>query len=364
MEEREILCTILSNIGKGIVGVDLDNNVLFLNELAKNLMGWDTDYYIGKNLYKIFNVITKNEIENTNKVNLLFEGEEYFNQNITILDKENQKRRIKYDIFKVKDKTSIINKVIVFDEIFNEIKLENELEKIKQLESIAVLASGIAHNFNNILTCMVGNISFVKLKLASKNKMLSNLLEETEKSAFKARDLTQKLLTLSKSYVPIKKISSIKEIIIDSAKLLLRGTNIQCIFNISDNLWLVYIDEGQIEQVIYNLILNAIQAMPNGGKIIITIENISITSENNIIQLKENDYIKITIQDEGIGITEENLLKIFEPFYTTKKKGSGLGLATCSSIISNHNGLLTVESKVGTGTNFYIYLPVFDNKKY
>ena len=344
-KEKNILSTILSNIGKGIICVDLENKILFLNELAQNLTACENNNFIGKNLDDVFNITNKDIIGD-------------FTQKAILIDKNNLKKIIKYDIFKIEDNLNIVNRIIVFQEIINEVSLNDEDDNFKKLQSIAVLAGGIAHDFNNILTCIVGNISFVKLKLNSENKVLSNLLEEAEKEAFRARDLTQQLLSLSKGYVPIKKKCSVKNLLLQSTRIFLRGSNINCIFNIQDDLSFVNVDEGQIEQVIQNLILNAIQAMPNGGDLIISAENFKIDSKNNPMKLKASDYVKIMIKDNGIGIAKENFKRIFEPYYTTKTKGCGLGLSICFSIISNHDGLLTVESKLEFGTTFYIYIKI------
>ena len=234
-------------------------------------------------------------------------------------------------------------------------KMEEELLKIEKLESLGILAGGIAHDFNNILTAILGNISLARM-YASDEERTSKRLAEAEKACLRAKDLTQQLLTFAKGGAPIKKTTSIAEIIKESASFALKGSNARCEFSIPEALWLVETDEGQISQVINNLIINADQAMPAGGIIKVGAENMAVVEEHGL-PLKEGKYVKISIEDQGIGIPEEHLSDIFDPYFTTKHKGSGLGLATSYSIIKNHEGCITVESKLGVGTTFYLYLP-------
>jgi CheY-like chemotaxis protein len=183
-------------------------------------------------------------------------------------------------------------------------------------------------------------------------------LVEVEKATLRAKRLTEQLLTFAKGGAPIKKTISIAELIKDSVRLALVGSNVSCEFFMPENLWSAEADEGQLSQVINNLIINAKQAMPNGGIINVSVENINLESEpGHALYLKDGRYVKITVQDQGIGIPKQHLNRIFDPYFTTKQKGSGLGLAACYSIIKNHDGYITVDSELGVGTTFTIYLP-------
>ncbi len=234
-------------------------------------------------------------------------------------------------------------------------RLEEELRRAHNLESIGVLAGGIAHDFNNILTAILGNISMAKLSLSPDDASYEKLLE-AEKASRRAKDLTHQLLTFSKGGAPVKKTSSIVQIIRDSAGFALRGSNVRYELLLNDDICPVDIDEGQISQVMNNLLINADQAMPDGGVVLITAENIVSGGNNPFIQEHRN-YVKITIEDRGIGISKDHLQKIFDPYFTTKQKGSGLGLAITFSIIKKHDGYITVKSDLGAGTTFTIYLP-------
>jgi PAS domain S-box-containing protein len=233
-------------------------------------------------------------------------------------------------------------------------RVEEQL-KLEKLESVGILAGGIAHDFNNILTSIVGNIALTKMSVSPEENTFE-ILTDAEKACLRAKDLTKQLLTFSKGGIPIKKLTSIKEILTDSANFSLRGSNIRYTLTIPDNVWPVEIDEGQISQVFNNLVINAKQTMPEGGAVRIYVHNIP-TEEVTNMPLHKGDYLKITIQDEGIGIPEEHLKKIFDPYFTTKQSGSGLGLTTSYSIIKNHGGYIHVGSEVGVGTTFYIHLP-------
>ncbi len=234
-------------------------------------------------------------------------------------------------------------------------RMEEELLRAQKLESVGILAGGIAHDFNNILTAIIGNISLAK-HLVTPEDEIFDLLNEAEMASTGAQGLTKQLLTFAKGGTPIKETASIKDIIKESATFALRGSKSICEFFISQDIWPVEVDVGQFNQVINNIVINAIQAMPLGGIIKVAVENLIIEERDNL-PVKPGRYIGISITDQGIGVAEEYQSKIFDPYFTTKQKGSGLGLATTYSIIRKHDGHIRVESKLGVGTTFYIYLP-------
>ncbi len=234
-------------------------------------------------------------------------------------------------------------------------KDEEERLRFSKLESMGILAGGIAHDFNNILTTILGNIGLTML-----NKNLGEegmeTLEQAEKACFRAQELSGQLLTFAKGGAPIKKLVSLVKLVRESTKLSLAGSNSLCEFSLPENIWSVEIDEGQISQVISNLLINASQAMPNGGVIKIVEENIEV-AEGSDLPLSKGKYVKLSISDQGIGIPDKYLDKVFDPYFTTKQKGSGLGLATAYSVIKKHSGYIKVESQLGVGTTFELYLP-------
>jgi len=241
-------------------------------------------------------------------------------------------------------------------------KMEIELQKAQKLESVGLLAGGIAHDFNNILTAILGNISLGKL-YSDEGSNINSVLGEAEKATLQAKDLTHQLLTFSKGGAPVKETASICDIIKDSASFVLRGSRINCEYKCPPDIWSVEVDTAQISQVVQNLIINAEQAMPDGKKIKVNMENITL-QKNLPHGLKPGMFVKIIIADEGIGIPEEHIDKIFDPYFTTKQKGSGLGLATSYSIIKRHDGQIQVKSKIGKGTNVEIFIPASNNQVY
>jgi nitrogen-specific signal transduction histidine kinase/ActR/RegA family two-component response regulator len=244
---------------------------------------------------------------------------------------------------------------VVFRDITEKRRFETELLRSSKLESLGVLAGGIAHDFNNILSIVLGNVSLCKM-ISDPNSEIHSRLSNAEKGCHRARDLTQQLLTFAKGGAPIRKAASIQEIVQESAAFAARGSGVICKHESDPDLWPVEADEGQISQVFNNLVINAVQAMPRGGSLKTRAKNCSVT-EAMSLPVRPGRYVHIIVEDSGCGISSEQIGRIFDPYYTTKKNGSGLGLATTYAIIQKHDGCITVESRVGHGTTFQIYLP-------
>ena len=239
-------------------------------------------------------------------------------------------------------------------------KMEEEITKSQKLESIGLLAGGIAHDFNNILTIILNGMSYVDKYGKLEGKALKGL-EDTKNVVNHGKGLTQQLLTFSKGGEPIKKLASVSLLLKDSTNVFLSGSNVKCDISIQNDLWPAEVDKGQIGQVINNLIMNAEQAMPNGGLLEIEGKNVELKTDR-IVPLPEGKYLKISIRDHGVGVARENVQKIFDPYFTTKKDGTGLGLAASYSIIKKHGGYINVDSEVGLGATFSIYLPASDKE--
>jgi signal transduction histidine kinase/CheY-like chemotaxis protein len=235
-------------------------------------------------------------------------------------------------------------------------KLDEERVKTERLESLGVLAGGIAHDFNNILTTILGHLSLAKQPGADDHPQL---LEEVERAAVRAKDLTRQLLTFSKGGAPIKRAASLADIVTDSATFALRGSDSRCDLELPDDLWPAEVDPGQISQVIQNLVINAAQAMASGGVVTLGARNLTL-DPSSTLPLPPGRYVELTCEDTGTGIPQQFVEKIFDPYFTTKQKGSGLGLTTTFSIVKKHGGHITVESRIGEGTRFAIYLPAAD----
>ena len=233
--------------------------------------------------------------------------------------------------------------------------MEEEQRKAAKLESVGLLAGGIAHDFNNIMSAITGNIALAKLLVAA-DPYVSERLSEAEAAAGRVKGLTRQLLTFSKGGLPVTEAASIAEIVEQSAVFALRGSNVDLNLAVAEDLMPAEVDRGQIGQVIDNLVINAKQAMAEGGTLRVRIEN-ARAGPGSGLPLAEGDYVRLTIADEGVGIPPENLDRIFDPYFTTKQKGSGLGLAVCYAIVRKHEGHMAVESEPGAGATFTVYLP-------
>jgi signal transduction histidine kinase len=234
-------------------------------------------------------------------------------------------------------------------------RMEEELLKARKIKSVGVLAAGIAHDFNNLLTGILGYVSLAKVVAQTDVKVVA-YLTEAEQACQRATALTQQLLTFAKGGAPVRHTISLVELITECVGFVLRGANVRSDIQIAANLWPVDVDAGQINQVIHNVVLNAMQAMPGGGTVQVRAENAALAA-GMLFSLPEGHYVKITVQDTGCGIPKEVLSNIFDPYFTTKAEGSGLGLTTAYTIVIKHEGYIIIDSEVGVGTTVVIYLP-------
>lgn len=253
----------------------------------------------------------------------------------------------------------ILAAVATFYDITERKQAQTEWVKASKLESVGLLAAGIAHDFNNILTAILGNVSLAKLFNAS-NPMAADALNQAEQASVRARDLTQQLLTFSKGGAPIKKPGSIAELLREASTFALSGSNARPVLDIADDLWPATFDPAQLSQVMNNLLINALQAMPTGGTVSVLARNRYLNAAN-AYRLNPGRYVEIKVCDEGIGIAPEHIGRVFDPYFTTKQTGSGLGLAVSYSVIKRHDGYIGVTSSPDTGTTFIIFLPAADH---
>lgn len=361
LAEKERLTVTLRSIGDGVIVTDADGKIILMNKVAEELTKWTEAEALGRPLTEVLHLVnekTRSEIENPlTKVFTLGEVVD-LPEEALLVARDATEYVITDSAAPIRDKNSkIIGAVLVFRDITEKRKLEEEVLKVKKLESLGILAGGIAHDFNNLLTGIIGNLSLARLSLASKDYAeLDEILTSAEKAALRTKDLTQQLLTFARGGVPIKKTTDLRGLIKETAIFALRGSRSKCQFSIPDDLWSVDVDVGQFHQVINNIIINADQAMPEGGTIIVSCENV-VLGKDAPVPLVPGKYVKIAIKDSGVGIAPEHLPKIFDPYFTTKQKGCGLGLATSYSIIKRHGGYISAESTLGKGSTFYIYLP-------
>ena len=355
-EQEQVLSSLVENSNDMIGIASLDGSLVYLNPAGKKLLGLED---VG-------------DLRTINTRELIFPKQKPLLDGIfTMLSRtgswkgEAKYRHYKSDAsipvetyaFVIRDPKT--DQVIAFATVSRSISdrksMEREMIKGQKLESIGVLAGGIAHDFNNLLTAIAGYVSLAQAQVSPEGEV-GRYLVEAGKATFRARDLTQQLLTFSRGGTPVKKTIAVGELVRDSVGLALTGSNVRCDILLAPDLWHVEVDEGQIGQVMNNLLINACQAMPDGGVIEVSSRN-GILEINERPPLKEGRYVILSVKDNGIGIPGEHLQKIFDPYFTTKQKGNGLGLATSYAIVRKHEGGIFVESKLGVGTTFHIYLP-------
>jgi PAS domain S-box-containing protein len=357
--EKERLAVTLRSIGDGVITTDTAGRVALLNRAAEEMTGWSQEEAAGKPFDEVFRIIHEKSGERcpspVERV-LASVGVVELASHTVLIARDGRERVIADSGAPIRDRESrLVGVVLVFRDITEKQKMEEELFNARKLESIGLLAGGIAHDFNNLLTAILGNISLSRMQLPGDDR-LQRSLAEAEKATLRARNLTQQLLTFSRGGAPVRRTVSLAGIIRESATFTLSGSRTTCRFLIPDGLHPVDVDEGQFSQVINNLVINADQAMPAGGEIEISCANVFIGS-GFPLPLPAGPYVRVSIRDQGEGIPEELLPHVFDPYFTTKREGKGLGLATVYSIIRNHDGHVSASSVPGEGATFTIYLP-------
>lgn len=358
--EKERLSVILESIADAVIAADQDNVVERINQEASRLIGISHQTAVGRPLGDVLKFKDANSGQTIrNPLDFLSST----GQTATALETGiSLARKDGEEVFVTAEMRCILDEemrhrgcVIVLRDVTAHKRAEEELFKAEKLNSISLLAGGIAHDFNNILTAVLGNISVVRMGMDESHSSARRLLS-AEKAALQAKTLTQQLLTFSKGGAPVLEATTIDQLVEDYAQFILRGSNVRCEIEKDPNLWAVDADRGQIAQVVNNLIINADQSMPKGGVIRLVLTNEAVHG-HQVPALPRGDYVCITVKDDGVGISPENLNRVFDPYFTTKEIGNGLGLASSYSTVKSHRGLMTVESKIGVGSTFRVYLP-------
>ncbi|TCL76885.1 PAS domain S-box-containing protein [Hydrogenispora ethanolica] len=344
--ERERLLVTLRSIGEAVIAADQDGRIVLMNEKAEQLTGYDMVEASGRPLAEVFRISDTGG----RPLDILEQSDP---EGAVLVTRDRQQLRIAVHCAPIRDQGNEYGVVLTFEDITERLRTEQELLKAQKLESLTTLAGGIAHDFNNLLAAILANLQLTQMKL-EKGQDIRAYLQDTVETTRKASDLTRQLLTFARESVPVRQPTPIGELVRNATQFALRGSKIKARFYLAEDLCPADVDESQISQVIYNLIINAKQAMPRGGVIDIRAEN-AVFPSGSIY--RPGNYIRLIFQDQGVGIPKENLSRIFDPFFTTKREGTGLGLATSYSIINKHNGYIEVQSEPGNGTTFVIYLP-------
>lgn len=362
--EKERLAITLRSIGDGVISTDVTGHISLINHSAEELTGWRQEDALGKHIEEVLRLEDlQGGIKERDHVATILapETKDISREQVTLIAQDNRQSTISLSsapIYGLQgDKLGVI---LVFRDITEYLKIQDELAKSNKLESVGVLAGGIAHDFNNILTGILGNLSLAKF-IVKDDESLYKRLDDAEKASLRAKDLTTQLLTFSKGGEPIKKPVELSATIQETATFALAGSNCTCVFHLGSDPVTVEADEGQISQVIHNLVINGCQAMPDGGSVRISSTREDV-KETNQLNLAAGIYLKITIADYGQGIEKNLLSRIFDPYYSTKADGKGLGLASAYSIMKKHKGAIHVISEPGRGASFELYLPASDTK--
>jgi len=357
--EKERLAVTLGSMSEGVITIDSHGRVLFINRAAADMVEWSSEEAVGRDVTKI--CVLKNAISGRDTelpVREVLEGAaaaELPKQTL-IVGRDERIRLVEGRLVPVANVSSKrVGAVLVFRDITERRRMEEKLQNAAKMESVGILAGGIAHDFNNILTAVLSNLTLLQLDLSGMPEQAA-LLDEAVLATKRAGELTLQLLTFSKGGDPVRSAVHLPEVIKEAATFSHRGSGVKSEFDMPAELWAADVDKAQISQVIQNLVINATQAMRDGGTLRIAASNERIPAGSHAV-LSEGEYVCIAVADTGAGIPREHIGKIFDPYFTTKLQGHGLGLATVFSIIKRHQGHIEVSSEVGRGTTFTFWLP-------
>ncbi len=362
---EEKLLTTLNSIGDAVIATDKEQKVVLLNPVAERLTGWKLAEACGRNISEIFVIInarTRKPAQIPTESVIGMDKVIGLANHTVLISRDGKEYQIADSAAPIRGQNGEVTGVVmVFRDVTEEYLMQEELHKIERLKSIGMLAGGIAHDFNNILTGIYGNIALAREAL-SENHPAGKALDESEHSLERAVSLTRQLLTFAVGGSPVREHVSLGSLIKEVVSFDLTGSNVKLVLDCPPGQQMADVDRGQIQQVFSNLTVNAREAMPSGGHLYISLEALEIADDQSS-GLKPGRYIKVTVRDEGCGIPPELQQRVFDPYFSTKNAGTGLGLATTFSIIKRHGGDIKLESRVGFGTTFTLYLPACEEIK-
>jgi PAS domain S-box-containing protein len=357
--EKERLAVTLGSMREGVITIDAGGRIVFLNQAASDLLQWAPSEAVGREALDVCVLQSGDSArERVLPVRDILEagGQAELPPKTLVKGRLGRARLVEGRLVPFADLSGRrVGAVLVLHDVTESHQMEEKLQHAAKLESVGILAGGIAHDFNNILTAIMSNLSLLQLDHAGTQDQ-ARMIDEALRATKRAAELTNQLLTFSRGGDPVRASVSLREVITEAADFARRGSSVKSQFEIPDGLWAANVDKTQIGQVIQNLVINATQAMASGGSLIISAANEHVEPGSRPA-LAVGDYVRVTVTDSGVGIQAEDLGRIFDPYFTTKPQGHGLGLATVFSIISRHQGHIEVVSTVGSGTTFTIWLP-------
>lgn len=358
--EKERLAVSLRSIADGVITTDADSHITMMNRVAEELTGWSEQDAIGRPLDEVFKVFEPSTKKHASHIyeNVLKDGHCMSPMfKVELLTRDNKRRIVADSTVAIKDDAGdIMGIIIVFRDITQQQRLEMEREKAGRLESLGNLAGGIAHDFNNILTGIAGNISLAQAELAA-GSGAADLLKEAERECSRAARLTAQLLTFSRGGAETGAQASIGEAVKQAAEFAARGSNVNVDIKTPPGLWNVCLEAAQVDQIVHNLVRNAVQAMPNGGTVYVNAENVELGGDAVPLGKNPGRYVRLSFQDHGVGIPPDQRDKIIDPYYTTRPDRVGMGLSIVYSILQKNSGWLDIDSAVGKGTRVELYMP-------
>jgi PAS domain S-box-containing protein len=360
--EKERLAVTLRSLGEGVIATDTDGRVSLMNPMAERITGWDEREALGVHIGQVFKIrYGQDSKPMADPVREIIAERRIVPGTVdSVLEKRSGELR---EITErgapiIDEEGAVIGAVLIFVDVSERRAMEREIEKIQKVEQLGILAGGIAHDFNNILMAVLGNITLAKLNVAE-GEETHGILSEAERAIHQAKRLTSQLSLVAKGGAePAKERVGVKRLVGESCPIIFRGSNVECEVEIPEGLPDVLADPTQIAQVLQNLALNAREAMPQGGKVTISARDARL-SRDDLLPLSPGDYVRVDVLDRGVGVSHEIAQRIFDPYYTTKSRGSGLGLTVSFSIVKKHGGCITLRSREGEGSTFSVYLPVY-----
>ena len=357
--EKERLAVTLRSIGDAVITTDLQGRVTMLNNVAEQLTGKLHVAAVGRAIDDVLCLwdTEGSRVQDVPLERILTEGrvpDEY--QQASLMTRDGMRLSVQLSGAPMSDGDGQrLGVVLVVRDVTESVRLTQERLRASKLESLGVLAGGIAHDFNNVLTAVVGNIALARSD-ETISRETASWLEEAERACLRARTLTHQLLTFSRGGDPVKRPMHLGQLVDATVRFAVSGSNVRGSVDVPPDLWAVEADEGQVEQVVHNIVLNAKQAMPRGGQVEVSCHNVRFRLPHEAPG-EERQFVRISIRDHGPGIPSEHVERIFDPYFTTKSSGTGLGLAVSHTVIQNHGGFIKVESDPGRGATFHVYMP-------
>jgi len=357
--EKERLAVTLGSMSEGVITIDAHARVLFMNRAAADMAQWEAAEAVRRDVREICTLLSADTgtLTPLPVADVLERGlQAELPPQTMIKGRSSRMRLVEGRLVPVANISSKrVGGVFVLRDITERRRMEEKLQNAAKMESVGILAGGIAHDFNNILTVILSNLTLLQFDFGGRPEQ-ATLLTEAVQATKRAGELTLQLLTFAKGGDPVRTAVQLPEVLREATTFSQRGSNVKSDFDVAADLWVADVDKAQISQVMQNLVINATQAMPTGGTLRIFAANERIAAGAHAV-LPEGDYVRISVTDSGTGILPEHLPKIFDPYFTTKLQGHGLGLATVFSIIKRHQGHIEVTSTVGKGTTFTFWLP-------